>query len=97
MAKGEDVLLTIETKSKIPSYGSKALRRLKDQLLAAQKGNATNVKVVGVDKISNNRLEKSLGYLERAGVDLSAIDFFNGALEFARWSAEVYFEECIED
>ena len=96
LAEAEDVVLNIEVKNKIPSYGSAALRRLRDQLLDAQKA-GSKVTLVGGNKISNNTLEKSLGYLERAGVNLGGVDVFNGMISFAKWSAEVYYEECLED
>jgi len=96
IASAENAVLNIEVKSKIPKYGSSALRRLKEQLLASQKA-GNKVKVVGADKISNKTLEDTIGYLQRAGVDMKGVDIYNGLISFAQWSSEVYFEECLEN
>jgi len=96
LAEAEDVFLNIEVKNKFPRYGSSALRRLKEQLLDAQKS-GMKVQVVGGEKVSNKILDDSIEYLKRGGVDMAGVDVFNGLISFARWGAEVYFEECIED
>jgi RHS repeat-associated protein len=90
-------VLNLEAKSRIPAYGSAALRRLRDQLLAAQQA-GKKVIVVGADKVSNERLRTTIEYLKRAGVKTSGptgVEFVNGLVSFALWISEVYGEECL--
>ena len=91
-----DVFHHLEVKSKLPASGSEALRRLKNQLLDAQAANKTNVKVIGGDVVSEAHLKKTINYLSKSGVDVSAVQFFNSFVEFARWGAEMYAEECFD-
>ena len=91
-----NVIKSIEVKNKIPSTGSAALRRLTEQLKDAQRAGRKDLSVVGGARVSDKSLEKTLDFLSRNGVDISALDVFNGFASFAQWGAEMYAEECFE-
>ena len=97
LLEAQNAFFAIEVKTKIPSYGSKAIKRLRDQLLAAQNNAGIDtIKLVGVEKISNESLSRVVDYLKRAGVNTNDLQIFSGAIAFAQWANEVYFEDCLE-
>ncbi len=98
VVEAENTIHNIEVKNKIPTYGSAALRRLKEQLLEAQNSGSNihgNIIVVGGERVSDGMLEQTISYLKRANVDTSSVYLFNGFISFAQWAGELYLEECI--
>jgi hypothetical protein len=91
-----DLIYKVESKSKLPNVGSEAMRRLKNQLLDAQRAGHKNIAVVGGDRVSEAHLKKFIEYLKKENVDVSQLDIFNGFVDFARWGATFYAEECFE-
>ncbi|HSW12370.1 MAG TPA: transglutaminase domain-containing protein [Solimonas sp.] len=92
----EAALLNIEAKNKLPTVGSAATRRLRKQLLEHQAA-GKKVVVVGGDKVSNERLEALIKYMENGGLKHGAdFELINGLIHFGVWLGEVYGEECFE-
>jgi RHS repeat-associated protein len=90
----EQGLLSIETKASLPKLGSKALQRLKEQLLAAQKAGHNPV-VVSTTHFTKEQMREVLKYLGKSGVNTSDLKLINGLVHFAAWIGETYGVVCL--
>jgi hypothetical protein len=90
----EKSLLAIETKSSLPKLGSQALRRLKEQLLAAQKSGHNTV-VVSTQHFTKMEMREVLRYLGQGGVNTSDLKLINGLVHFAAWIGQTYGVVCL--
>lgn len=86
-----------EVKNKLPTVGSKALDRLKDQLLAAQ---AAGIKpyLVTNQHFTRQELKAVLKYLKGSGMNTGAsgLGVINGLVAFASWIGRTYGVVCLE-
>jgi len=94
LAQLENGLLAIETKSSLPKLGSQALRRLKEQLLAAQKSGQNTV-VVSTQHFTKTEMREVLRYLAQGGVNTSDLKLINGLVHFAAWIGQTYGVVCL--
>ncbi|WP_137940441.1 RHS repeat-associated core domain-containing protein, partial [Chitinivorax sp. B] len=84
----------VEAKNKLPPVGSAALRRLGNQLEAAQNAGQLPHAIAFGQTFTRQRLAEVRKYFDKRGIETASIDFIGGFATFAGWLEEVYDVTC---